>query len=91
DGLQAGSIDYLLGDIMEKFEYEITRHSADQFKQLVYFCTDKGKCNYNQIPSDQLDVLGNILNDKGSKGWELVQVLFGKDGMVAIWKKAISD
>lgn len=74
---------------MKRFEYEITRHSADEFKHFIYFCTDHGECNLNGLPSDQLEWLGDLLNDKGSKGWELVQLFLGKDGIVAFWKRAL--
>ena len=74
---------------MNKFEYEITKHPADEFNHLVYFCTDKGECDYAQIPTDQMDVLSGMLNERGSRGWELIQVFFGKDGIVAFWKRSI--
>jgi hypothetical protein len=41
------------------------------------------------LPSDQLKVLQDILNERGGEGWELTQVLVGKDGIVAFWKRAI--
>jgi len=72
---------------MRQFEYELTKHPVDEFAHVVYFCTDKGECNLNQLPSDQMKILGDILNRRGEQGWELVQVLFGNDGMVAVWKR----
>lgn len=72
---------------MKQFTYEITRHPASQFTQLVYFCSGSGECSYDQLPSDQLNVLSDILNDRGSQGWELVQVSFGEGGLLAFWKK----
>ena len=74
---------------MKKFEYEITKHPADEFEHVVYFCTAEGECNYEQLPSDQIKAFENLLNDRGLNGWELVQVFFGKDGVVAFWKRAI--
>jgi hypothetical protein len=74
---------------MNRFRYEITRHPSSEFKQLVYFCTDQGECSLEQIPSDQTNVLKGLLNESGEQGWELVQLFFGKDGIVAFWKKAI--
>jgi hypothetical protein len=74
---------------MKKFQYEITRHPSSKFNQLVYFCTDQGECNLEQVPSTHIDVLKELLNDRGEQGWELVQLFFGKDGIVAIWKKPI--
>jgi len=74
---------------MNRFKYEITRHPASEFKQLAYFCTDQGECSLEQIPSDQTNVLKGLLNERGEQGWELVQLFFGNDGIVAFWKKAI--
>ena len=74
---------------MAHFEYEITKHSAVAFSKLVYFCSDQGECNMEDLPSDQLKILRNILNERGGEGWELTQILVGKDGVVAFWKRAI--
>ncbi|MBW1785813.1 MAG: hypothetical protein JRK53_04220 [Deltaproteobacteria bacterium] len=72
---------------MKRFEYHISKHAADAFTRLVYFCTDEGECGLDQLPGDQTRVLGDILNEKGAEGWELVQLNFGKDGVVAFWKR----
>jgi hypothetical protein len=74
---------------MARFEYEITKHSADEFSQLVYFCTDEGECSIRNLPTDQLNVFSEIINKRGSQGWELVQVFFGKDGVVIFWKRGV--
>jgi hypothetical protein len=74
---------------MTQFEYEITKHTADEFTHLVYFCTNEGECNVEQLPLDQTEVLEKILNERGAQRWELVQVFFGKDGVVVFWKRAI--
>ena len=74
---------------MPRFEYEITKHSAAEFSQLVYFCTDKGECRIIDLPQDQLSILGEVINQRGAEGWEMIQVFFGKDGVVIFWKKAI--
>ena len=74
---------------MKAFEYTISKHPADEFKQLVYFCTDHGKCNLEELPSDQLTTLGDLLNERGEQGWELVQVFLGRDGVVAFWKREL--
>jgi hypothetical protein len=72
---------------MKRFEYQISKHAADAFSKLVYFCTDEGDCSFDQLPGDQLGMLGDLLNEKGAEGWELIQLSFGKDGMVAFWKR----
>jgi hypothetical protein len=74
---------------MKKTEYEITKHSAQEFSKLIYFCTEEGKCTYEQLHSDQLSVLEKLLNERGADGWELVQISFGTDGFVAFWKRDI--
>ena len=74
---------------MSHFEYEITLHSTEEFTQLVYFCTDQGECSVRDLSPDQLSVFGNMINQRGAEGWELIQVFFGKDGVVIFWKKAV--
>ncbi len=75
---------------MNLFEYEITRHPADTFQEAVYFCTQDGACNLGSIPVSQIEKMEGILNDRGRSGWELLQVSFGKDGILAFWKRIIT-
>jgi hypothetical protein len=75
---------------MKRFEYTITKHPSDEFKQLVYFCTEQGKCNLEEVPSNQLTTLGSLLEERGEEGWELVQVFLGRNGVVAFWKREVS-
>ena len=72
---------------MKTFEYDTTRYPADDLAQLVFFCTDRGECSLNELPSDQFNILEGHLNERGSRGWELIQLVFGKDGVVAFWKR----
>ena len=72
-----------------QFEYKISKHPADDFKHFVYFCTDQGECNLEDLDSDQSGALSDLLNEEGAAGWELVQVYFRPEGIVAIWKRAI--
>lgn len=74
---------------MKGFEYKITRHPAETFKQVIYFCTESGECTLDEVPGDQTDMLTDILNEQGEHGWELVQVSFGKEGVMAFWKRKI--
>jgi hypothetical protein len=75
---------------MKKFEYEITKHPAEDFNQLVYFCSETGECSLDQVPDHQTGLLEKILNNRGNEGWELVQMSFGENGMVAFWKRIIA-
>jgi hypothetical protein len=74
---------------MANFEYEITKHPADEFNRLTYFCTESGECKLEEVPDRQVIMLRDFLNEKGSEGWELVQLFFGKDGVVAVWKRIV--
>ena len=72
---------------MRQFEYQVNTHPEYEFTQIVYFCSEHGECKYEDLPSDQIARLGNILNEKGSQGWELVQISFGNGGAIAFWKR----
>jgi hypothetical protein len=76
---------------MARFEYEITQHSADTFDKIIYFCNRSGQCGVDEVSKDQTRILADILNQRGEKGWELVQISFGKDGVMAFWKRHLKD
>jgi hypothetical protein len=71
---------------MKKFRYDITIHPVETFKKVAFFCTQEGECTLEELPSDQVSVLEDLLNERGAEGWELVDMAFGKDGLLAIWK-----
>ncbi len=71
---------------MKKFEYQITIHPVETFKQVAFFCTQEGECSLEELPSDQIKVLQTLLNERGQQGWELVDMSFGKNGLLAVWK-----
>ncbi len=75
---------------MDQFEYDITRHEAHSFAQTVYFCSDRGDCKLQQIPAEEPQVLIDFLNARGRNGWELIQLKFGRDGVLAFWKRELS-
>ncbi|MBU2547343.1 MAG: hypothetical protein KKB20_02935 [Proteobacteria bacterium] len=72
---------------MKKFEYEITTHMAEEFKKVAFYCSAAGDCNLEDVPSSQIEVLAAWMNERGLAGWELVQMAFSKDGMLAVWKR----
>jgi len=74
---------------MKKFEYEITSHPAKLFTDIVVFCSEKGECSLEEVPHDQSKRVEDVLNARGSQGWELVTLHFGKDGMIAFWKRGV--
>jgi len=75
--------------VVERFEYEITKHSSEEFKEFAFFCTDQGSCSLDQVQSDQFRALNDLMNRRGRDGWELVQCLFGDGGVVVFWKRAL--
>jgi hypothetical protein len=64
-------------------------HSAGDFTHLVYFCTPSGECTSEQVPEGDIRAFQSMLNERGKQGWELVQLVFGKDGVISVWKREI--
>jgi hypothetical protein len=77
--------------MVKRFEYEISQHPGEDFKQLVYFCSETGECSVSDVSGDETEILRGILNERGRQGWDLVQVTFGKDGVMAFWKRKVKD
>jgi hypothetical protein len=74
-----------------QFEYEITKYPAEQFTQLIYFCTDTGECKYHELPPDQTKALENVLNERGALGWEMGQMFINNEGIIIIWKRILES
>jgi hypothetical protein len=74
---------------MSFFEYQITKHPAEEFNKFTYFCTSKGECSIDELPERQVEIFVGFLNKRGAEGWELIEIFFGKDGIVAFWKRAV--
>jgi len=74
---------------MKRFEYQVTMHSSESFKDLVYFCSEDGSCKVEEVPGDQKGKLETILNAHGREGWELAHASFGKEGVLMFWKRII--
>jgi hypothetical protein len=74
---------------MVLFEYKVTRHPAEAFMEIVSFCSPEGVCSLEAVPTDQIGKIEGMLNESGHQGWELVQTMFGKDGVLVFWKRSI--
>jgi len=74
---------------MKSIEYDISLHPAAEFTQVAFYCSEEGLCNLEEVPANQVRKLTEILNERGRDGWELVQISFGKDGMMAFWKRSL--
>ena len=65
--------------------------ASDEARNVVYACGAEGECAVRDIQEEQMELLKGFMNEMGSKGWELVQVLFNRNGAVSFWKRAIAD
>ena len=74
---------------MKTYQYQVSIEDGSRFKDMVYFCTNTGECKAEQLPADSKSRFQEWLNQKGEEGWELVQVYFSSEGLVAIWKKEL--
>jgi hypothetical protein len=59
--------------------------------RMVYFCSQDGECNLTDVPDEQTRALEDMLNDRGSDGWELVQLIARQGGLVAFWKRKVRN
>ncbi|MHB8108447.1 MAG: hypothetical protein ACYDHW_00270 [Syntrophorhabdaceae bacterium] len=84
---------------MKKFEYTIKAYSIEDLKEagvemrgdntLVYACRPDGECEVRGVGFDELDNLSGILNEMGSQGWELVELIFHQSGIITFWKRGV--
>ncbi len=79
-----------------KYEYLIEFFSlewrsgevSDKPGGTIYACGEAGECTIRDLRKEQVTELQDFMNDMGSKGWELVQILFNRNGAVTFWKKS---
>ena len=72
---------------MKRFEYQITNYPAQSYQELIFICSNTGECKPDRVLADQTQVLSEQLNQQGQDGWELAQLTFGQQGIVAFWKR----
>ena len=69
---------------MEKYEYTITTHTADEIlatipdlpadvEPPVVYCDSEGVCFFDEAPNPYIAAIVEILNAQGEQGWILVQ------------------
>ncbi len=75
---------------MDHFEYDITKHDAEAFMRIVYFCSEQGDCKLEEIPAEEPQMFRDLLNTRGRDGWELIQLNFGENGVLAFWKRKLT-
>jgi len=74
---------------MERFEYEISTHRGNAFRKDAYFCSQEGECWMEEVPEEGPQGLVSLMNQRGLERWELVQFVFGEDGIMAFWKRKL--
>ena len=74
-----------------RFEYDITKHPAESFNELIYYCTDKGECSQDSVLPSQTEMLQKLLNERGWQGWELIQIFINQSGILAFWKRKLNE
>ncbi len=76
---------------MERFEYEISTHRGNALTKLAYFCSQEGECSVEEVRDEQSEILVDVMNERGLQGWELIQLDFGKEGVMAFWKRRLAS
>jgi len=58
--------------------------------RIVYYCSESGNCKVEGFPGEETQLMVDVLNARGQMGWELVQLLFGRDGVLGVWKRRLN-
>ena len=83
---------------MEKYEYTITTHTADEIlakisdlsavgEPPVVYCDTQGVCFFDDAPNPYTAAIVEILNEQGEQGWILVQVALREQDMICFWRR----
>ncbi len=75
---------------MKNWEYDISFHLIEDEnfpKDQIIACDTEGHCFFNDVMKPYLDFFKDLLNKKGSEGWELVQIGYHKGSLVCFWKR----
>jgi hypothetical protein len=84
---------------MNRWRYRITVHSVQEIlsdlsgppepASPMLFCDEHGVCTFDSAPNPLLQAMERVLNRSGEEGWELVQIAFRPEQMVAFWKRPL--
>jgi hypothetical protein len=82
---------------MQRWRYHVTMHAAEDILALLpqpagdvppaIFCDSEGACYFDAGPNPLTQAVEALLNQRGSEGWELVQLSFRPQQMVGFWKQ----
>lgn len=86
---------------MDRWRYRITVHAAGEILAALsepiepvphmIFCDDEGACYFDEGPNPLTRGIEEVLNSLGEEGWELVQLAFRPQQIVAFWKQPFID
>lgn len=84
---------------MKKWEYDISFHSFEDLgiseeevdfpAEQVIACDPEGHCYFSDVMRLYIDKFMTMLNDRGSEGWELLQLEYHRGSVVCFWKHAV--
>jgi hypothetical protein len=88
---------------MDRSEYQITTHSAGEVLSVreelghppdpagptVVYCDTEGQCFFDEAPNPYVEAIVHILNEKGERGWDLVQIAFRETDFICVWRREL--
>ena len=85
---------------MIRWDYDISAHSVEEITEVRerlglsgeesperIFCDSEGRCFFDDLPNPEIEAVKHVLNERGTAGWELVQVVYHKDELICFWKR----
>lgn len=88
---------------MDLWEYQITTHPVSEVLEVreelghppdpagpqVVYCDTEGQCFFDEAPNPYVEAIVHILNEKGERGWKLVQIAFREADFICIWRREL--
>jgi hypothetical protein len=74
---------------MARWSYKTSTHNLTDMPsgpERVIECDEKGHCLVHDLP-EKLGALEKVLNEEGSKGWELIQCHYHVGELLCLWKR----
>ncbi len=86
---------------MQRWRYNLTVHTADDILEHLsravdevpptIYCSDTGACYFDAGPNPFTEAIQLLLSQQGEEGWELVQVIFRPNQLIAFWKQPLPN
>lgn len=78
---------------MKTWEYQITRYHLKDFGReeemdpAAFYCDQRGQCFLHDTSREAAEMIRDVLNEEGKKGWELVQFGYHQKELICVWKR----